>query len=101
MGYPFSDAANHFQGVVFAILELERLGNTRSALSEQLPKGASWTEIDRNGTIVSRYPAADLSTGQTYPDRTLLSTVLRQPDGIVERSNLAGRPCFLCLRLER
>jgi PAS domain S-box-containing protein len=94
MSYPLSDGSNHLQGVVFAILELDRLGNTRSELSRQLPKGASWTEIDRNGTVLGRYPPAGLTGGQPYPDRALVSAVLSQQDGILESPNLQGVAAF-------
>ena len=71
-GCPVLDGSNHVQAVVFATLELDWLGSARSDFSAQVPKGATWTEIDRNGTILVRYPPSGLSCGQPFPDRALV-----------------------------
>ena len=90
----FSTGPTSVQAVVFATLELDWLAGARSELSAQVPKGATWTEIDRNGTILVRYPASGLSCGQPFPDRALVRTVLSQPDGIVEAPDSSGIPAF-------
>ena len=60
-GYPVFDDSNHVQAVVFATKELEGLGGNRIELSAQVPLGATWTEIDRHGTILARYPGSGRS----------------------------------------
>ena len=97
-GCPVFDGSNHVQAVVFATVELDWLGGAGSELSAQVPKGATWTEIDRNGTILVRYPASGLSCGQPFPDRALVKTVLSQRDGIVEAPDSNGHSRFLRLR---
>jgi signal transduction histidine kinase len=94
IGCPVFDGSDHVQAVVFATLEPEWLEGARSELPAQVPSGATWTEIDRNGTILVRYPASGLSWGLPFPDRALARTVLRQPDGIVEAPDSNGAPAF-------
>ena len=94
LGFPAFDGSSHVQAVVFATMELDWLGGARSELSAQVPKGATWTEIDHNGTILVRYPASGLSCGQPYPDRALVKMVLTQRDGIVEAPESTGVPAF-------
>ncbi len=93
-GCPVFDESNHVQAVVFSTLELDWLGGARTELSAQVPKGATWTEIDHRGTILVRYPASGLSCGQLFPDRTLVKTAFSQRDGIVEASDATGIPAF-------
>lgn len=93
-GSPVFDGSNHMQAVVFATLELDWLRGGRTELSAQVLKAATWTEIDRNGTILVRYPASGLSCGQPYPDRALVTAILGQQDGIVEAPDATGIPAF-------
>ena len=93
-GCPVLDGSNHVQAVVFATLELDWLGSARSDFSAQVPKGATWTEIDRNGTILGRYPPLGLSCGQPFPDRALVEKVLSQQEGIVEQTDASGFPAY-------
>jgi len=93
-GCPVFDESDHVEAVLFATIGLDRLGGARSALSAQVPKGATWTEIDRNGTVLVRSPPSGLSLGQPFPDRALAKTVLTQPDGIVEATDSRGSPSF-------
>ena len=93
-GSPAFDEANHVQAIVFATLELGWLGGARSELPGQVPKRATWTELDHNGTMLVRYPASGLSSGQPYPDGALVKAVLGQPDGIVEAPDSTGIPSF-------
>ncbi|MGO8931082.1 MAG: PAS domain-containing protein [Limisphaerales bacterium] len=93
-GCPVFDGSDHVQAVVFATLEPDWLAGARSELPAQVPKGATWTELDRNGAILVRYPASALSLGQPFPDRALARTVLSQPDGIVEAPDSSGSSAF-------
>jgi PAS domain S-box-containing protein len=93
-GCPVFDGSNHVQAVVFATMELDWLGGARSELSTQVPEGATWTEIDRNGTVLVRYPASGLTSDQAFPDRALVKTVLGQRDGIVKAPESIGVPAF-------
>ena len=93
-GCPVFDESDHVQAVLFATVGLDRLAGARSELSALVPKGATWTEIDRNGTILVRYPASGLSWGQPFPDRALAKTILSQSDGILEAQESNGSTAF-------
>jgi signal transduction histidine kinase len=56
-GGPVLDRSGRLQGVVFATLALDWFSRFGSALPAQLPPNASWTELDRDGTILVRYPS--------------------------------------------
>ena len=93
-GYPVFDDSNQVQAVVFATQELEGLGGSRIELSEQVPPGATWTEIDRHGTILDRYPGSGRSCGQSFPDHALLTAVFAQQGGILEARDSGGIPAL-------
>jgi PAS domain S-box-containing protein len=93
-GHPVFDATDHVHAVVFAILEPDWSGGARSELSAQMPKAATWTEIDERGTVLVRYPAAGLSSGQPFPNRALVKTVLNRRAGIVEVPDTSGFPAY-------
>ncbi len=83
-GYPVLDSTGEIQAVVYAELDLDWYSQFGSELPTQLPRGAFWVEINRNGTIMNRYPRPDEWIGQTLPERQLLSTFFSQPSGVVE-----------------
>jgi signal transduction histidine kinase len=56
-GCPIIDRLGRFQGVVFAGLDLAWFSRFGSELPAQLPKEATWTEIDGNGRTLVRYPS--------------------------------------------
>ena len=58
-GYPVFDSTGQVQAVVFAALDLDWVSRSDYALQMQLPKGATWTKIDGNGTILVRYPSPE------------------------------------------
>jgi signal transduction histidine kinase len=93
-GCPIIDRMGVLQGVVFATLDLSWLNRFGSELSTQLPREATWTELDRNGTIVVRYPAVREWNGQPFPEKSLLKTVLSGTRGVAEAVDVQGVPTF-------
>ena len=69
-GYPVLDDAGHVRAVVVAALDLAWL----SELANQagLPTGSMLTVIDRNGTILSRYPDEGKWVGKLMPEPLVL-----------------------------
>jgi len=87
---PVFDSAGQVQAVVFAALDLDRVSSFESVLPAQLPPGATWTEINRDGKILVRYPSPEKWIGRPFPDRSLLKTVLSQNRGVVEAVSVDG-----------
>jgi PAS domain S-box-containing protein len=93
-GYPVFDSDGQVQAVVFAALDLDWVSRFESALPAQLPKGATWTEIDRTGKILVRYPSPEKWIGQPFPEKSLLKTVFSQNHGVVEAMSSHGIPGY-------
>jgi PAS domain S-box-containing protein len=93
-GCPVFDSDGEVQAVVFAALDLDWVSSFESALPGQLPKGATWTEIDRAGRILVRYPSPGKWIGQPFPEKSLLKTVFSQSNGVVEAVSADGIPGY-------
>ena len=93
-GYPVFDSDGQVQAVVFAALDLDWVSSFESVLPGQLPKGATWTEIDRAGRILVRYPSPEKWIGQPFPEKSLLKTVFSQNHGVVEATSADGIPGY-------
>jgi PAS domain S-box-containing protein len=93
-GCPVFDSDGQVQAVVFAMLDLDWVSSFESALPAQLPKGATWTEIDRAGRILARYPLPEKWIGQPFPEKSLLETVFSQDHGVVEAVSTDGKPGY-------
>jgi PAS domain S-box-containing protein len=91
---PVFDSGGQIQAVVFAALDLDWVSSFESALPAQLPKGATWTEIDRDGKILVRYPLPGKWIGRPFPDKSLLKTVFSQNHGVVEAVSADGIPGY-------
>ena len=93
-GSPVFDATGLVQAVVFAELDLDWVSRFESVLSAQLPLGATWTEIDRAGRILVRYPAPEKWIGRPFPEKSILQTVFSQSNGVVEALSADGIPGY-------
>jgi signal transduction histidine kinase len=91
LGYPVLDEAGRVQAVVFASLDLTWLNQL--AAEAQLPEGSTFTVIDRNGTILVRYPAPGIWVGQSVPEAPVVETILTQRgEGTAEAYGVDGIP---------
>ena len=75
-GYPVLNDAGHVNAVVFAALDLAWLDQL--AKQAELPPGTMLTVIDRNGTILSRYPDDGKWVGELMPEPVVLNAILTQ-----------------------
>lgn len=91
-GLPVFDQSGNVQMVVFAALDLDWFNRFESEFQSQLPKEATWTEIDRNGMILVRRPEPEKWIGQPLPERSLAKTVFSKPHGVVEALSPQGNP---------
>ena len=95
-GFPVVNSAGEIDAVVFASLDLEWFNHFASQVPSQLPKGATWSEIDHNGIILARYPDPKPEgwVGRPLPEQTLLKEVYEQPRGTTEAPDANGVPSF-------
>ncbi len=71
--YPVLDDA-HLKGVVIAGLDLEWMN--KLAESVALPAGSVINFIDRNGTILTRFPEPEKYVGTPFADAPIIKTIL-------------------------
>ncbi|HYV29995.1 MAG TPA: PAS domain S-box protein, partial [Candidatus Binatia bacterium] len=93
-GFPVFDQSGNVQAVILAALDLDWFNRFESKFQTQLPKEATWTEIDRHGTILVRHPAPERWIGQPLPEKSLAKTVFSQPHGVVEALSPERNPSF-------
>lgn len=93
-GFPVFNSTGQVQAVVFAAVDLDWVSRFESALPLQLPLGATWTQIDRTGKILVRYPSPEKWIGQPFPEKSVLKTVFSRNQGVVEAMSSDGVPGF-------
>ena len=90
-GYPVVDDEDHVRAVVFAALDLDWLNEL--ARQAGLPPGTMLTVIDRNGTILSRYPNEGEWVGKLMPEPLVLTAILAQRgNGTIDAPGTDGIP---------
>ena len=90
-GYPVLDNAGRVRAVVFAALDLAWLNEL--AREAGLPKGSTFTVIDRRGTILVRYPDQGEWVGKLMPESLVLKAIAaQQGHGTTEAPGVDGVP---------
>ena len=90
-GYPVVGDAGDARAVVFAALDLAWLNQL--ARQAELPPGTMLTVIDRNGTILSRYPDDGKWVGELMPEPLVLKAILtQQGNGTTDAPGTDGIP---------
>jgi signal transduction histidine kinase len=90
-GYPVLDDAGHVRAVVVASLDLAWLNEL--AKQAGLPPGSMLTVIDRNGTILSRYPDDGKWVGKLMPEPRVLDAIrTQQGNGTTDAPGTDGIP---------
>jgi signal transduction histidine kinase len=87
-GYPILNQAGELQAVVSAGLDLEKLNQV--PLVTPLPEGAVVVVVDRNSTVLLRYPSPEQWVGKSFPDAQINQKVLTQPEGTIEAQGMDG-----------
>jgi signal transduction histidine kinase len=80
-GHPVLDRSGQVQGVVFATLNLAWYDKFGSQIAGQVPRGATWTEITPDGTIVFRHPTPERWIGRELPEKHLRQVIVEQTHG--------------------
>jgi len=90
-GYPILDELDQVQAVASASLDLGWLN--KLAAQAQLPEGSTFTVIDRNGTVLVRYPDPGRWVGRSVPEAPIIEHILAQPgEGTTESEGVDGVP---------
>jgi signal transduction histidine kinase len=93
-GYPVLGRSDQLSGVVFAALDLHWFNHFGSEIPAQMPKAATWIEIDPKGFILTRYPAPEGWIGRQLADKHLLELAAKQMKGIIETRDDEGVSTF-------
>lgn len=80
------------QGVVSASVDLGYL-NTLVAKTD-MPPGAMLTVIDRDGTVLARYPQPERWVGKRMPEVEIVKIVLSKKQGVAEAVGIDGVLCL-------
>jgi signal transduction histidine kinase len=86
-GYPVLGASGEVLAVAFADLDLRWLARSQTELPAQLPPGATWTEFNRQGVILARYPRPEDWVGRTLREPALASAAYTRSNGIAETTS--------------
>ncbi|MBN1579138.1 MAG: GAF domain-containing protein, partial [Anaerolineae bacterium] len=88
-GQPVLDGQGQVRAVVFASLDLAGLGELGA--DARLPDGSTLTILDRNGTILARYPDSGTWVGQSVPEASIVEAILAaQAEGTAETYGVDG-----------
>ncbi|HWR21149.1 MAG TPA: PAS domain S-box protein [Verrucomicrobiae bacterium] len=87
-GYPVVSDTGEIETVVFAALDLAWF--SRLVTDAQLPPDSVLAVIDRNGTILARYPNPEKWVGQSASGMPIVKTVLARGEGVLEAPGLDG-----------
>ena len=89
LAYPILDIAKNLQAVVTMGLNLSWINQLFT--EAELPSNSAYTVIDRNGTILVRYPDPEKWIGQPASDIPIVDEVLtEQGEGITEAAGVDG-----------
>ncbi len=89
-GYPIFDGKGAIQAVVLVGLDLEWLNAL--VVNTKLSPGTTLTVIDRQGTILARFPSPEKWVGKSIPDTPVVRIILSQGEGTAEVSGMDGVP---------
>lgn len=91
VGYPVSDARGNVEGVIFGGLDLNWLRNLlKEGVRGLFDPQANITVIDRDGSVLARWPERLQWVGLHRPEVDIIQTVLTQGEGTIEAYGLDG-----------
>lgn len=89
-GYPVVGDDGELRAVLAAALDLSWFNELAAAAN--LPKDASLTIIDADGTVLSRYPDPEKWVGRAAPESDVIKTVVTRREGVAEAVGIDGIP---------
>jgi len=91
LAYPVLNASKNLQAIVAIGIDLSWINQLIS--EADLPSNSAYTVIDRNGTILARYPDPEKWIGQPASDVPIVDEVLtKQGESITEAKGVDGVP---------
>jgi signal transduction histidine kinase len=97
--YPVLDNTDQVLAIVFADLDSNWFDRFGSDLPGHLTRAATWTEINRAGTILAHYPKPAAWVGRAFPESALVPLAFSRPQEARETPNRAGVPSFYAFSL--
>ncbi len=85
---PIIGKGGQISGVVATGFNLNWINEQLSRI--KIPKEASFLVIDREGTVLSRYPNPERWVGRNVSNTSIVTTILRDKEGTVEAVGLEG-----------
>ncbi len=90
-GCPVIDRRGQVQAVVFAVLDMNWSNVRGSDVAAQLPRAATWTEIDPHGSVIVSYPdSTETRSGQPLLDDAFVKNLFEQGSGLIEAPDSKG-----------
>lgn len=86
--YPIYDDEGNLQAIVTAALDLAWLN--QQAAEMQSSQDMEFLAIDREGTILARYPDPEKWVGQSLPETGIIKTILSQQEGTQQVPGVDG-----------
>ncbi|PYJ06941.1 MAG: hypothetical protein DME25_05160 [Verrucomicrobia bacterium] len=99
-GYPISDQSGQVWGAVFATYDPGCESPFGSEPPATFPRQATWTELARDGSIVSRYPL-DRDWADEHMPEAIVNTALSQRQGLIEATPPQGSRTFYAFAFTR
>ncbi|MBI4811604.1 MAG: PAS domain S-box protein [Ignavibacteriales bacterium] len=90
LAYPLLDENGKKQGVVFAALNIEKLGELETRVAKQLPQGSTMSKIDKNGILLARYPDGEGKIGHPAFEFSHILDKLTQTQGVIWANDTNG-----------
>jgi signal transduction histidine kinase len=100
-GFPVLDRSGQVKGVVFAALDLDWVGRTGSEIPGQLPREATFAEVDRSGVVLARYGSQEARPNELPPEQNLAAAAFAQRRGSLVARDRTGVPRFYSFAVVR
>ena len=89
-GYPVYDTQGRLNAVIYAAVDLDWL--SQLIADAHLPPQSNAFFVERNGTILARYPKDDAWIGKRLPIEALTEAIASQIEGTRQTKGLDGNP---------
>lgn len=93
-GHPAFDHNGKLRAIVFAAADLAWLSRFAAEVESRVQRYFTFTQMDRNGVVLGRYPEPEKWTGKVAPEKALIEKIGTQDQALVEALGLDGAPYF-------